>query len=184
MQTKIGLIVGSLRRGAYTRLLAQAVTGLAPPSLLFSEIAIGELPLYNQDLETGTPPAAWQVFRERVRETAGVLFITPEYNRGVPAALKNAIDVGSRPWGHSVWSGKPAAVISLTPGLFGGMSANQQLRMFLSVLRAPVMPHPEGYIAGAAGLFNERGELQNTDVRALVSGLLLGFEAWIGRFER
>src|SRR5688572_3571287 len=105
----VGFIVGSLRKGAYTRLLSQALTELAPPSLALSEIDVGELPFYNQDLETATPPAQWLAFRNQVKRSDAILFITPEYNRGMPGVLKNAIDVGSRPMKESVWRGKPAA---------------------------------------------------------------------------
>ena len=155
MQTRIGVIVGSLRKGAYTRLLADAAKHLAPASMTLSDISIGELPLYNQDLETEHAPAAWTAFRQQTGRADGVLFITPEYNRGMPGALKNAIDVGSRPWGKSVWNGKPTAVISLTPGPLGAMSAHAQLRHTLSVVNSPTMPGPEMYLHSAAALFDE-----------------------------
>ena len=116
MQSRVGVIVGSLRKGAYTRMLARALPELTPPSLQLVDIAIGELPLYNYDLETKTPPPAWTAFRTAVKACDAILFVTPEFNRSMPGALKNAMDVGSRPWGDSAWSGKPAGVISLTPG--------------------------------------------------------------------
>jgi chromate reductase len=184
MQKKVGLIVGSLRKDAYSRLLAQAVSELAPASLAFSDIPIGELPLYNQDLETATPPPAWTTFRERVKETKAVLFVTPEYNRGMPGALKNAIDVGSRPWGFSVWKGRPTAVMSITPGALGAMAAHQQLRLTMSVLESPTLPGPEVYLPNAASLFDESGKLKNEDVRKIVATLLAGLDAWIDRFSQ
>src|SRR5512138_857744 len=101
MQKKVGIIVGSLRKGAYTRLMANAIREIGPASLAFSDIGIGDLPLYNQDLETDSPPPAWTVFRNAVGQTDAILFVTPEYNRGIPGSLKNAVDVGSRPWGKS-----------------------------------------------------------------------------------
>ncbi len=116
---KVGLIVGSLRNGAFTRLMARALPELAPSSLQFFAIEIGDLPFYNEDLETGSPPAPWTRFRQQVRRADGILFITPEYNRSIPGALKNALDVGSRPWGQSAWDGKPAAVIGQSPGALG-----------------------------------------------------------------
>src|SRR5688572_24531679 len=119
----IALIVGSLRQGAYTRLVAQALIELAPPALQLNEVGIGELPFYNQDLETETPPAPWRTFRDHIRKSDAVLFVTPEYNRGMPGVLKNAIDVGSRPPKQSVWRGKPALVVSQTPGKLGAMAA-------------------------------------------------------------
>ena len=146
---------GACARVLYSRLMAQAVKQLAPASLAFTDIGIGELPLYNQDLETDSPPPAWTTFRQQVGATDAVLFVTPEYNRGMPGALKNAIDVGSRPWGKSVWKGRPTAVISVTPGALGAMAAHQQLRHTLSVLESPALPGPEVYIPGAAGLFDD-----------------------------
>ncbi|MDY6944468.1 MAG: NAD(P)H-dependent oxidoreductase [Pseudomonadota bacterium] len=181
--SNVGFIVGSLRKGAYTRLLSQAVQELAPPSLQLSEISIGELPFYNQDLETATPPAQWVAFRDQVKGCDAILFITPEYNRGMPAALKNAIDVGTRPPKQSVWRGKPAAVMSLTPGKLGAMAAHQQLRLCLSVIGVPVMPSPEIYLAGAGDLFDGGGRLTNDDVRKQLKSMLTDFETWIGRFE-
>lgn len=183
MQKKVGLIVGSLRKGAYSRLMAQAVKELALPSLAFSDIGIGDLPLYNQDLETATPPPAWTAFREEVGRTDAVLFVTPEYNRGMPGALKNAIDVGTRPWGQSIWSARPTAVISVTPGALGAMAAHQQLRLTLSVINSPTLPGPEVYIPGAATLFDEAGKLRNADTRKIITNLLEAFEAWIDRFK-
>ncbi len=183
MKNKIGLIVGSLRKDAYTRLMAQAVKEIAPSTMTFVDISIGELPLYNQDLETATPPPAWTTFRTLVGGTDGVLFVTPEYNRGMPGALKNAIDVGTRPWGHSVWNGKPTAVISLTPGPLGAMSAHQQLRLTLSVINSPTLPGPEVYMPGAATLFNEAGKLTNEGTKEILLTLLQGFEVWIARFK-
>lgn len=183
MQRNVGLIVGSLRKGAYSKMMAKAVKELAPPSLVFTDIPIGDLPLYNQDLETDSPPPAWTTFRKQVGQTDGVLFITPEYNRGMPGSLKNAIDVGSRPWGHSVWKHKPTAVISVTPGALGAMAAHQQLRVTMSILESPTLPGPEVYIPGAAGLFDEQGNLTNEDTKKILSTLLQGFETWIGRFK-
>jgi chromate reductase len=181
--TNVGFIVGSLRKGAYTRLLSQAVRELAPASLQLSEISIGELPFYNQDLETATPPAQWVSFREQVKGCDAILFITPEYNRGMPGALKNAIDVGTRPPKQSVWRGKPSAVISLTPGKLGAMAAHQQLRHTLSVIGVPVMPSPEIYLAGAGDLFDGSGKLTNEDTRKQLTSMLSDFETWIGRFK-
>ena len=183
MQKKIGLIIGSLRKGAFSRQLAEAARALAPSSWSISEVGIGELPLYNQDLETDSPPAAWTAFRNQVAATDGVLFVTPEYNRGMPGSLKNAIDVGSRPWGKSVWKGRPTAVISITPGALGAMSAHQQLRLTMSVLESPTVPGPEVYVHSAGSLFGEGGTLKSEDTRKAVTALLQNFDTWIGRFK-
>lgn len=180
---KIGVIVGSLRQGAYTRLLSQALRELAPPSFQLTEIGIGELPFYNQDLETDTPPAQWVTFRNEMKRSDAVLFITPEFNRGIPGVLKNAIDVGSRPRQESVWRAKPAAVISLTPGKLGAMAANLQLRSTLSSIGVPVMPSPDGFLAGAGDYFDGGGKLVKEDTRQYLVNLLKEFDTWIGRFQ-
>lgn len=184
MPYKVGIIVGSLRKGAWTRLLAEAVKQIGPASLTFTDIPIGDLPLYNQDLETDSPPPAWTAFRKLVGAQDGVLFVTPEYNRGMPGALKNAIDVGTRPWGHSVWSHRPTAVISLTPGPLGAMAAHQQLRHTLSAINSPTLPGPEVYMPGAATLFDDAGKLKNEDTKKILTTLLHAFETWIGRFAK
>jgi chromate reductase len=182
MPIAVGVIVGSLRQGAYTRFLGRAVMELAPSSWKTTDIPIGDLPLYNQDLETDNPPPAWTAFRAAIARTDGVLLITPEYNRGMPGALKNAFDVGSRPWGHSIWNGRPSAVISMTPGALGAMSAHQQVRHTLSILNSPTMPGPEMYLHSAASLFDANGKLTNAELRDLLKSFLAAFEVWIGRF--
>jgi chromate reductase, NAD(P)H dehydrogenase (quinone) len=182
MPISVGMIVGSLREGAYTRMLERAAMQLAPSSWKTSDIAIGDLPHYNQDLETDSPPPAWTTFRNAVGRTDGTLIITPEYNRGMPGALKNAFDVGSRPWGKSIWNGKPTAVVSLTPGALGGMSAHQQVRHTLSILNSPAMPGPEVYLHSAASLFDEAGNLKSAETSEILTKFLAAFEVWIGRF--
>jgi chromate reductase len=179
----IAFIVGSLRKGAYTRLLSQAVVELAPPSFQLSEISIGELPFYNQDLDTATPPAQWVSFRNQVRSSDAMLFITPEYNRGMPGALKNAIDVGSRPPKESVWRGKPGAILSITPGRLGALAAHQQARLTLSTVGMPVMPSPEICLPGAAALFDGGGKLVDEETRTRLRSMLADFDTWIGRFK-
>lgn len=180
-QKKVGVIVGSLRKGAYTRQMSRALVGLAPASLRLSEIEIGDLPHYNQDLETDNPPAAWTRFRKEVIASDGILFVTPEYNRSMPGALKNALDVGSRPWGKSAWAGKPAGVISMTPGALGGMAANHHLRQVLLAVNLAAMAHPEAYIPAVGGLFDENGALQNADTKKFMGEFLAAFDTWIGR---
>src|SRR5918998_1032001 len=151
---KVGVIVGSLRKGSYARLLSRALVELAPASLELSDIDIGELPHYNQDLETDTPPAPWTTFRQRVIACDAILFVTPEYNRSMPGVVKNAMDVGSRPWGFSAWSGKPAGIISTTPGALGAMAANHHLRQVVMAVNLAAMPYPEAYIPAVATLFD------------------------------
>ncbi|WP_129777636.1 NADPH-dependent FMN reductase [Peristeroidobacter soli] len=181
---KVGLIVGSLRTGAFTRLMARALPELAPSSLEFFTLEIGDLPFYNEDLETGSPPAPWTRFRHQVRSADGILFITPEYNRSIPGVLKNALDVGSRPWGQSAWDGKPAAVIGQSPGALGGMAAAHHLRQVLLAVNLAAMPHPEAYIPAVATLFDDSGRLQNAPTREFMTGFLQAFATWLERFPR
>jgi chromate reductase, NAD(P)H dehydrogenase (quinone) len=183
MQSKVGVIVGSLRKEAFTRLMAHALPELAPPSLSLAEIEIGALPLYNQDLETESPPPAWTAFRSQVKACDAILFLTPEYNRSMPGALKNAMDVGSRPWGHSAWNGKPAAVISMSPGALGGMAANHHLRQVLMAVNLSVMPYPEAYLFAVASLFNDSGRLVSEETRQFLSTFLQSFEQWIRKVQ-
>src|SRR5882757_5001815 len=155
----VAVIVGSLRKDSVSRKVARAIEALTP-NLKFVEIEIGNLQLFNQDLEA-TPTAEWVKFREEVKAADAILFVTPEYNRSVPGVLKNALDVGSRPYGHSAWNGKPTAVISVSPGAVGGFGANHHLRQSLVFLNVPAMPQPEAYIGGAAALFDKEGNITN-----------------------
>ena len=174
----IAVIVGSLREGSLNRKTALALARLAPESLALEIVEIAQLPLYNQDLDDA-PPVEWTEFREAIRAHDGVLFLTPEYNRSVPAALKNAIDVGSRPYGHSAWDGKPAGVASVSPGAIGGFGANHHLRQSFVFLDVPMMQQPEAYIGGAAQLFDEAGKLKNEGTREFVKKFMASFAAWI-----
>lgn len=176
----VAVVVGSLRRGSYNRQLAQALGTMAPPSLQLGLVEIGDLPLYDPDLEDGRePPAAWTAFRERIRGVHGVIFVTPEYNRGLPGALKNAIDVGSRPYGASAWAGKPAAVISSSPGAMGGYGANLQLRQSLVFLDMPPLQQPECYLNHIHQALGADGQVTDERLRELLTRLLTTFEHWI-----
>ena len=164
----VAVVVGSLRKDSFNRKVAHAAAELAPATLKLEIVEIGQLALYNQDLETATPPAEWTQFRDRMRRADAVLFLTPEYNRSVPGVLKNALDVGSRPYGKSVWDKKPAAVISVSPGALGAFGANHHLRQSLVFLNMPAMQMPEAYIGGADKLFGAEGKLTNQIGRAHV----------------
>ena len=135
--------------------------------------------MYNQDLETENPPAEWTVFRDTIRAADAVLFVTPEYNRSVPGGLKNAIDVGSRPPRKGIWSGKPAAVISVTTGALGAMAANHALRQSLMAVNAATMAGPEAYIAQAATLFDDEGKLTSETTVDFLRKFLDAFAQWI-----
>jgi chromate reductase len=175
----VAVVVGSLRKDSVSRKLAKAFAALAPANLKFDIVEIGDLPLFDQDLESD-PPAAWTAFRDRVAGADAVLFVTPEFNRSVPGALKNAIDVGSRPYGQSVWNGKPGAVISLSPGAVGGFGANHHLRQSLVFLNVPLLSL-EAYIGGAFALFNGTGELVNDSTIDFLRTYAAAFADWIER---
>ena len=179
MAKDIVVIVGSLRKESFNRKMANALRELAPASLKLEIVEIGQLPLYNQDLDPDNPPAAWKEFRARVKKADGVLFVTPEYNRSVPAPLKNAIDVGSRPYGQSVWDKKPAAVVSVSPGLIGGFGANHHLRQSLVFLNMPTMQQPEAYVGGADKLFDASGKITNDGTRSFLIKFMEAFAAWV-----
>jgi chromate reductase, NAD(P)H dehydrogenase (quinone) len=177
-QKRVAVLVGSLRKQSFTRKTAQTLAAVAPTNLKLDIIEIGQLPLYNEDDEHA-PPASWLAFREAVRAASAVLFVTPEYNRSVPAALKNAIDVGSRPYGKSVWDAKPGAVVSVSPGAIGGFGANHHLRQSLVFLNVPTMQQPEAYIGGAAKLFDDKGEMTNEGTRKFFQSFMEAFAKWI-----
>ena len=176
-------IVGSLRRESFTRRLVRAFPDLAPASMNIEIIEIRDLPHYDQDAEA-SPPVPWTAFRGRVKRADAVLFATPEYNRSVPGVLKNAIDVGSRPYGSSAWAGKPAAIVSVSPGVMGAFGANHHLRQSLVFLDMPTLQQPEAYIGHADKLFDEAGEFQNPSTREFCRKFLAAFAAWIERQKR
>ena len=176
----VAVLVGSLRKGSLNRKLALALVAMAPPTLALKIVEIGQLPLYNQDTDE-SPPATWTDFRKAIAASDAVLFVTPEYNRSVPSALKNAIDVGSRPYGKSAWAGKPGAVISVSPGVIGGFGANHHLRQSLVFLNVPAMQQPEAYIGGADKLFSEDGSISNPQTHEFMTKYLAAFEQWITR---
>ena len=173
----IAVLVGSLRKDSLNRKAAFALAELAPASIRLEQVDIGRLPLYNQDLEA-SPTAEVTAFKERIARADALLFVTPEYNRGVPGVLKNAIDVASRPYGKSAWNGKPGAVISVSPGAIGAFGANHQLRQSLVFLNVPALPH-EAYIGGAGKLFDDKGALTSDDTREFLKKFLQLFEKWI-----
>jgi chromate reductase len=176
---KIAVIVGSLRQESFNRKVAKSLMLLAPPTLDMEIVEIGQLALYNQD-DDANPPATYTEFRERIKSVDGVLFCTPEYNRSVPAALKNAIDVGSRPYGSSSWSGKPAGIVSVTPGALGGFGANHHLRQSLVFLNMPAMQQPEAYISNIGNQY-EGDTLTNENTKAFLQNYIDAFAAWVER---
>jgi chromate reductase len=174
----IAILVGSLRRESLNRKTAKTLIELAPKSLKLEIVEIGALALFNEDIEHD-PPREWTEFRERLRRAEGVLFVTPEYNRSVPGVLKNAIDVGSRPYGKNRFDGKPGGVISVSPGAIGGFGANHHLRQSLVFLNVPVLQQPEAYIHGAGKLFDESGKLTKDETRDFFGKFLEAYAAWV-----
>jgi chromate reductase len=176
----IGVLVGSLRKESFNRKMANALAQMQPSALKLEIVELGQLPLYNQDLDD-QPPREWVDFRNRIRSCDGILFVTPEYNRSVPAVLKNAIDIGSRPYGQSVWNGKPAAVMSVSPSAIGGFGANHHLRQSLVFLNMPVLQQPEAYVGGADKIFGERGEITADKTREFLQGFINAYAGWVER---
>jgi len=175
----IAVLVGSLRRESFNRKAALGLARLAPERLSLAIVGIGALPLYDQDLDDD-PPAAWTDFRERVRRADGLLFVTPEYNRSVPGVLKNAIDVGSRPYGKSAFANKPGAVISVSPGRYGGFGANHHLRQSCVFLDIPLMQQPEAYLGGVSdATFGPDGAVEDAAARKLLKRFIDAYADWI-----
>ena len=180
MSKKIAVLVGSLRKASINRKFAHELVALAPATLEFEFLDTGALPLYNQDLDDeGQPPAAWSEFRQKMAAVDGVLFVTPEYNRSIPANLKNVIDVGSRPAGKSIWGHKAVGVVSCSPGAIGGFGANHHLRQTMVSLNAPVMPAPEAYIGGADKLLDDAGKVNNDKTREVLGKFMAAFASWV-----
>jgi chromate reductase len=179
VRRNVAVLIGSLRKASYSRKMALALASLAPEGVDLRTAEIGQLPFYDEDEERAGPPPAWTAFRDEVRAADAVLFVTPEYNRSVPGVLKNAIDVGSRPYGHSVWDGKPGAVVSVSPGAIGAFGANHHLRQSLVFLNVPTLQQPEAYIGGAAGLFDQAGDIVNEASRDFLIKFMHAFSDWI-----
>jgi len=173
------VLVGSLRKASLNGMLAKALISLAPASMKLEIVEIGQLPFFNQDLETGSSPAQWTTFRQRFKAADAVLFVTPEYNRSVPAVLKNALDVGSRPYGSSVWDRKPGAIVSGSPSAIGAFGANHHLRQSLVFLNVPTMQQPEVYLSHVDKLFDEHGKLVNDSTGKFLQAFMQAFANWV-----
>src|SRR6476661_6511870 len=179
MAYRIAIIVGSLRAESINRKVARSICALRGDNRDCSMIEIGDLPLYNQDLDAD-PPEQWRRFRQQIAEADGVLFCSPEYNRGIPGVLKNAIDVGSRPYGQSVFDKKPAAIVTASPGSIGGFGSNHQIRQAAVFLNMPVMQQPEAYLGHVTDeAFDDSGCLHEGPLKDLVSVLAHAFANWV-----
>lgn len=175
--TKIAVLVGSLRKESFSRKVAEAVTKLEK-TLSFDFVDIGKISHFNEDLEEN-PPAAWTDYRNRIAASDAVLFVTPEYVRSVPAVLKNAIDVGSRPYGQGILIGKPAAIVSTSLGAIGGFGANHHLRQSLASLDMPTLGQPECYIGNTGRLFDADGELVDEGTREFLATFAEAFKEFV-----
>ncbi len=176
----IGVFVGSLRRESYSQSIANFVASQAPADFEFRTIPLGDLALYNQDLDDdGNPPAEWVKFREEVKGLDGFLFVTPEYNRSVPAVLKNALDVGSRPYGASVWDGKAGGVISVSPGGIGAFGANHHLRQSLVFLNVLTLQQPEAYVGHVGSSLDGNGNVVDESMKSFLKNYTDAFVKWV-----
>lgn len=179
----VAVIVGSLRKESFSLRTANALAQLAPPSLKLEIATLHDLSFFNQDLEAN-PPADWVAFRDKVKAAGAVLFITPEYNRSISGVLKNAIDVGSRPYGKSVFNGKPIGIIGTSPGAHGGVSAAKHLQQILPGISGPIMQQPETYLGMLGDAFDEKGDLIKDSLRDFLKQYLAAFEAWVARIAK
>ena len=175
---EIGIVIGSLRKGSFSRAVANFFVAQATEDANFHIVEMDQLSMYNQDLDSA-PPEAWVNFRKEVQALDGVLFITPEHNRSFPAALKNALDIASRPYGASVWNGKPGGVISVSPGALGGFGANHHLRQVLTFLNVLTLQQPEAYIGNVTASLDEHGVLISEDLKAFLQGFLASLQKWV-----
>ncbi|HEX4333847.1 MAG TPA: NADPH-dependent FMN reductase [Usitatibacter sp.] len=176
---RVAVLIGSLRKESFSRRLALALCDSPPESLEMEILDIGDLPLYNQDLETDSPPPAWTRYRTRLAACEAVLFVTPEYNRGMSGAIKNAIDVGSRPYGKAPINRKPCAVASSSPGALGGFGANHQVRQCVVFLDMPMMQMPELYVGQVDKVVDASGKPTADGTRELFGKFLQAFATWI-----
>jgi chromate reductase len=177
------VIAGSLRKESFTLKIANALARLAPPTLKLDVMTPHGISFFNQDLEAN-PPADWLSFRERIQKSAGVIFVTPEYNRGIPGVLKNAIDVASRPYGKSSFLGKPVGIISNSPGPLGGVSAAKNLQNILPGICGPIMGQPETYLNGIGDAFDEKGNLTKEALQKVLQQYIDAFAAFVDKQNR
>ena len=177
------VIVGSLRKESFSLKIAHALAKLAPASLQLEVTTLHGISFFNQDLEAA-PPADWLAFREKLQKSNGVLFVTPEYNRSIPGVLKNAIDVGSRPYGKSSFNGKPTGIVSNSPGPLGGVSAAKHLQNILPGICGPILQQPEIYLSGVGDAFDDKGELIKESLQAVMKQYIDAFAAFVEKLNK
>jgi chromate reductase len=174
------VIAGSLRKESFTLKIAKALAKLAPDTLKLDVVTLHDISFFNQDLEA-TPPADWLAFRDKIQKSDGVLFVTPEYNRAIPGVLKNAIDVGSRPYGKSSFLGKPTGIISNSPGPLGGVNAAKSLQNILPGISGPIMGQPETYLTAVGDAFDDKGELTKESLQKVLKQYIDAFAVFVDK---
>jgi chromate reductase len=177
------VLVGSIRKESFTLKVANALAKLAPATLNLDVTTLHGISFFNQDLEAA-PPADWLAFREKLQKSDAVLFVTPEYNRSIPGVLKNAIDVGSRPYGKSSFLGKPIGIVSNSPGPLGGVSAAKHLQNILPGICGPILGQPEIYLNGIGDAFDDKGQLTKESLQKVLQQYLEAFAAFVGKQSR
>ena len=179
----VAVIVGSLRKHSFSLKIARAFAKLAPASLKLNIVTLEGLSFFNQDLEA-TPPADWVAFRETIQGSDAVLFVTPEYNRGTSGVLKNAIDVGSRPYAKSSFLGKPVGIVSSSPGPQGGVSASLDLKRILPGIVGPILQQPEIYLNHIGDAFDDNGEIVKDGLQPVMQAYIDAFAAWVEKLRK
>jgi chromate reductase len=177
------VIVGSLRKHSFSLKIANALAELSPDTLKLNVVTLHDLGFFSQDLEA-SPPAEWLAFRDKIKASDGVIFLTPEYNRSIPGVLKNAIDIASRPYGQSSFNGRPVGIISNSPGPLGGVSAAKHLQQILPGISGPIMQQPETYLNGVGDAFDENGQLAKESLAGVLKAYLTAFAAWVERYHQ
>ncbi|MGC4232696.1 MAG: NAD(P)H-dependent oxidoreductase [Niabella sp.] len=182
MGNSIGIIAGSLRKNSFSKKIARTLIPMAPAGYEFKLVSIDDLPVYNQDFDDyNVVPASYTAFRNMIKTLDGVIFVTPEHNRSIPAALKNVLDVASRPYGENSWDGKPGAVFSISPGDISGFGANHHLRQILVTINVPVMPQPEVYLSRADKLVDENGGLKDDKIKEFLQKAIDAYIHWFNK---
>ncbi len=181
---KIAVIVGSLRKESFHRKIANYITTIAPENLELEFVEVGGLPLFNEDLDGKNAPESWVNFRNKIKEMNGVILVSPEYNRSMPATIKNALDVGSRPYGSNVWDGMAGAVISGSLSGIGGFGANHHIRQSAVFLNIFMMQQPEAYIPTIQNIFDNAGNVKSEETKAVFQKFINAFEKWVEKVSR
>lgn len=182
MSKNIGILIGSLRKDSFNRKIAENLVELLNRDYSYEFIDIADLPLYNEDIDQDNPPASYVNYRDKLASFDAFLFFTPEYNRSMPAVLKNALDVGSRPYGKSKWDGKPAGIVSVSPGAIGAFGANHHLRQCLTFLNMHPLQQPEMYIGNVTQILDNNGKINSEESLKLCKNFVQKFEEWTEKF--